>query len=274
MEIWRNPKNKFVVFQLHYTADPLKRSKEFKETIKGSMPRGQYMQEYELQWDSFSGMPVYPEFNRKHHCVKEAQPQIGLPLLRGWDFGMTPACVVGQLEMGRLTILKEYVEFNMGIKRFATMVLQDCALRWPEWADNKRDWKDLIDPAGNTRVDTDENTCANVMAEMGMGPIPGAIAFEERKQSVEHFMLQRDKQGPLLQVVETECQHLVRGFAGGYRYPEKASEIEQNKLKPLKDEHSHVQDALQMLASRIITMRRRGPSKPIPGPHYEWSHSK
>lgn len=273
VEIWKNPKNKFAIFQCHYLADPAKRSKDFKETIKNSMPRGQYMQEYELQWDSFAGLPVYPDFNKRDHCTDKWTPQIGLPLLRGWDFGMTPACIVAQLEMGRLTVIKEYVQFNMGIERFSTLVLQDCALQWPEWADNRRDWKDFIDPSGFARVDTDENTCAKVLATKGMNPIPGAIAFEERRQSVEHFIIRRDKEGPLLQVVEKDCPFMVRGFVGGYRYSEKASEIEPVKIKPLKDEHSHVHDALQMLTSKILVMKRRI-SSPIPAPAYEWSHSR
>jgi len=270
VEVWKNPKNEFIVFQLHYRADPNKRSEEFKRHIKSSMPRAQYMQEYEMSWESWAGFPVYPDFTKAIHTSKtRLMPQAGLPLLRGWDFGLTPACVVGQLQENKLVIFKEYVQINMGADRFTDLVLDDCSLRYLNWG--RRGFMDFIDPSGEFRKDTDEGTCAKIMDSKGLRPIPGALAWEERRQSVEYFLtrfLKIDHDPTACLVIDdAECPMLIKGFEGGYRYADKAGEIEPSKLRPIKDEHSHVHDALQYLCSRV-RMSQRKRKTPIPNLRY------
>lgn len=255
VEIWRNPKNRFVVFQLHYLADPKKRVEGYIETIRNAMPRAQFQQEYELQWDSFAGLPVYADFDRKRHgALKEPEPWAGLPLLRGWDFGLTPACVICQMQEETLVVLREFTAMNMGAERFSDYVLGQCAQLWPTWNVPGKHWFDFIDPAGEFRKDTDEGTCALVLDSKGLRPIAGPVAFEARKKAVEAFLIKRTKTGEGFQLWEAGCPVLFRGFTGGYRYPEKAKDVEPNKLRPIKDEHSHPHDALQYVAACV----RRG----------------
>jgi len=264
VEVWINPSNKFLVFQLHYSANPAKNDDTYRANIKSSMPRAQYMQEYELQWDSFSGLPVYQDFQEHVHGSKtRLEPEIGLPLLRGWDFGLTPACVIAQLQGDQLVVLQEYVEVNMGAKRFAERVLKDLALKYPEWGNMRRDWLDYADPSGSARKDTDEGTCFGVLTALGLKINPGVIAFEARKSSVEHFLISATKGVPNFQIDLSTCPVLVRGFKGGYRFPETAEEIEPTKLRPIKDEHSHPHDALQMITCRLVQMRS---TKRVRGP--------
>lgn len=271
VEIWINPKNKFTVVQLHYTADPDKRSKEFKESIRSSMPIRQYMMEYELNWETWEGLPVYPDWDQAHHGSKDIiKPQAGLPLLRGWDFGLTPACIVAQLQEQTLVILKEYTALNMGADRFSDLVLRDCTKRFSNWADKKHQWKDFIDPSGEFRKDTDEGTCAKILDNKGLYPIAGPISWEERRTSVEHYLTKFTKQGPCFKVNLGECPVLVRGFNGGYRYQENAAEIEPAKIKPVKNEYSHPHDALQYITSKIINMRHAS-GRRVPTPSYGWT---
>lgn len=270
IEVWKNKRNKFLVYQIHYTANPNKRTEEFKQTIKSSMPRAQYLQEYELQWDSYSGLPVYPDFDlKRHRAATKPSPIAGLPLLRGWDFGLTPACIVAQLQEDQLVVLKEFTELNMGADRFSDKVLKECALLWPGWTDRKEHWRDFIDPSGEFRKDTDEGTCAKILDSKGLFPVPGPVAFEERRKSVEYFLTRQTKAGPCFSIDASECPVLTKGFIGGYRYPEKSAEIEPQKIRPLKDEHSHPHDALQYIASRIVMMRHKSKVK-IPILGYGW----
>ena len=89
VRVWKNKKNRFLVLEIHYTADPTKRDPSYKESIKNSMPLPKYLREYELEWDTYSGQPVYPEFNQAVHVVHEAPvPSFGLPMLIAWDFGL------------------------------------------------------------------------------------------------------------------------------------------------------------------------------------------
>lgn len=271
VEVWINPKNGFLVFQLHYSANPNKRSETYRESIKSAMPRADYLQEYELQWDSFAGLPVYSDFNERVHSSKKSpQPEIGLPLLRGWDFGLTPACVVAQLQGEKLVVLWEMTEKNMGADRFVPKALKALQLKFPEWADKRKDWLDFADPSGVSLKDTDEGSCFKTLVKNGLRVTPGVVAFETRKTSVDYFLFRMNKEGPLFEIDAGECPILVRGFKGGYRYPEKADEIEPRKLRPMKDEHSHPHDALQMITSKIVNINAKK-TKGVPSPSYSWT---
>lgn len=269
VEVWKNPKNKFLIYQLHYSANENKRDPNYRDSVKSAMPHRQYMQEYELQWDSFIGLPVFADWDQSFHGVtKRIEPEVGLPLLRGWDFGLSPACVIAQLQGDSLCILMEIIEVNMGIDRFSDRVLTVCKTLFPQWWDQRKHWMDFIDPSGQFRKDTDETSCAVIMEAKGMKCIPGAIAWEERRSSVEQYLTKRTKEGPGLKVNLSLCPLLVRGFNGGYRYDEGNLEREPNKVRPLKDEHSHVQDALQMITSRMVSMRHRSHIVRVPRPSY------
>lgn len=252
--VWKNEKNGFLVFELHWTADPRKGSDYIKE-IRRSMPRQQFMQEFELQWDSFAGAPVYPDFDKSVHAVKgEINPELGLPLLIGFDFGLTPAAVICQMQGDTLCVLKEYTAINMGIDRFSEQVMRSLRQLYPQWYNFAKHYLCYIDPSGDFRKDTDENTCAKILIQKGFKPVPGALTWEERKQSVEFFINKFSKSGPCLKVSIPNCPMIYKGFTGGYRYPDQALELEPNKIRPVKDEHSHPHDALQYLASRIRSM--------------------
>lgn len=250
VNLHRNPKNGFVIFTLHYSADPEKRDSPEMAAIKASMPIAQFKQEFEIEWDSFSGMPVYQDFNAsKHLAQKKPEPWAGLPILRGWDFGLTPACVLAQMQDQTLVILREYTAVNQGAEQFCNSILPQMNALYPGVR-----WMDFADPAGNAKAQSDETTCYQVLCTFGLTPIPGPVAWEERRQSVEHFLTRQSKSAQCFQIWEADCPMLVRGFRGGYRYPEKAKEIEPEKLRPLKDAHSHPHDALQYIASCL----RRG----------------
>jgi hypothetical protein len=232
------------------------------------MPIRQFNQEYNLQWDSFAGTPVYPDYQRNIHGVKESlEPILGLPLMRGWDFGLTPACVVAQYVGTQLRILCEFTAVNKGADQFSTEVLQQCRIKFPHWGDIGKDWKDCIDPSGAFRKDTDMGTCAGILSKKGLSPIPGPVAFEERRNSVEHFLTRYTKQGPNFQINLADCPVLVRGFEGGYRYDEKALDVEPQKVRPIKDEHSHPHDALQYICA-IVKQWGKYKRANVPSPLY------
>lgn len=274
IELWKNPKNGFTVIQIHYSADPNK-TPEYMAHIKNSMPKRRWDQEYEIQWDSFEGLPVFPDWNSEIHGVKsEILPKIGLPLLLGVDFGMTPAMIVCQMQEDILYVLREFTAFNMGAERFMKWVTPQLKMHYPMWADSHKDYMVFIDPSGTFRKDTDESTCAMVIAKNGYkNIIPGAISWEERRTAVEHYLTRRTKTGSAIQVSIPNCPLLVRGFLGGYRYSDKVIDNEPNKVRPIKDEHSHIADALQMVVSKMIMQRGRF-QVTVPRPNYSWSSNQ
>lgn len=273
VELWKNPKNKFLVFDLHYTAHAGKRSREWRDAVASSMPTKDFLMEYERNWEVFAGRPVYDDFSRTIHVAKyEQEPHLGLPILLGFDFGLTPACIAAQLRGNQLIILREYVAEGQGIQTFCPSVMNDLAQRYPEWNDWSRDYRVFIDPAGFQKAQTDARTCANVMNECGLRNIaPGPIDWESRKTAVEHFLLSHTREGAGLILHEKDCPVLTKGFAGGYQYPDKADEIEPLKPRPKKNRYSHPHDALQYLCGGARFLKTETKPTSIPRPEYSFT---
>lgn len=271
---WRNPKNTFFIFDLHYTANPNKRSAGFREGMKAKMPIKDWQVEYERQWEAFDGKPVFEDYSKvRHETPLPNEPHLGLPLLCGWDFGLTPACVVAQLRDGQLFVLREFVAAHSSIEKFAPAVMTELQQHYPEWRDAKRDFRHYIDPAGMAEAQTDQRTCAGIMYAKGLRNIfPGPIDWESRRKAVEHFLMTVTKEGPAFQLYAKHAPKLSKGLAGAYRYPDKYLVLEPGKPKPIKDEYSHVADALQYLCGGALALLKKpAGGKPIPIPAYSFA---
>jgi len=72
------------------------------------------------------GKPVYGEYNDDIHCSKtELEVYRGIPLYLGWDYGLTPACVAGQVSPhGQLRLLREWTTEDMGDTRICSRYCQ------------------------------------------------------------------------------------------------------------------------------------------------------
>jgi hypothetical protein len=208
------------------------------------------------------GKPVYPEYRDAVHVAKEDQEAVrGLPILLGWDFGLTPSCIVGQLmPNGQLRILDEYIAEDMGIRQFANDVVK------PELLNKYAGFSRIStgDPAGNIRVQTDEKTCLNELAEAGIITEPAETNdFIPRREAVAYF-LTRIADGVPGFVINPRCSVLRKGFNGRYHYERlKTSGPARYKDRPYKDQYSHPHDALQYLALRIRTGLHKPKAKPV-----------
>lgn len=276
VEIWKNPLNKFCIMDLHYTAHPDKRDPQFKQDIKNSMPLHEYLREYEKNWETFAGMPVFPDYRKDIHLAKAPlEPHLGLPLLFGWDFGLTPACIVAQLQGNSLKVLHEWVDKNKGIDTFAPKVMNTISQLYPNWNNPRKDHFHFIDPAGFQKAQTDARTCAQVMAENA--PIvniePGPVDLTSRKKSVNDFLLYVDRDGPGVELMQETCPTLCEGMAGGYRYKDSQNDVESERPMPVKDMYSHPCDAFQYLCYGARSkMNTHTYGITIPPPAYRFNH--
>lgn len=271
---WINERNKFAVFDVHYTANPRKSAPGFAEGVRASMPIKDYLVEYERNWEVFEGKPVFEDYSkRRHESPVSLEPHLGLPLLLGWDFGHTPAAVVAQYRNGQLLILREFVSEGKGIKQFCPIVMDTLRTLYPGWSDQRKDFRHYIDPAGLAKAQ-DDNTrsCFTEMAGQGLRSIfPGPISWEERRKSVEHFLLMQTKDGPGLLLSPKDCPILSKGFSGGYKYPERYAQVEPRRAEPIKDRYSHPHDALQYLCGGALSLTTKKPLVEIPVPEYAFT---
>jgi hypothetical protein len=195
------------------------------------------------------GKPVYPEYNDKIHVAEsELQVNPGAPIYLGWDFGLTPSCIVGQISpKGQLLILEELVAEDMGIRQFATDVVRPVLAN--KYSRNK--FISVGDPAGMNRAQTDERTCFQELLEAGIATEPANTNdFIPRRESVA-FYLNRMAGGEPGFLLSPNCKTLRKGFIGGYRYERLKVAGERYRDRPVKDRFSHPHDGLQYLCLKV-----------------------
>jgi hypothetical protein len=131
------------------------------------------------------GKAIYPEWNDEIHC-KKVSPYPGRPLLLGFDYGLTPACVICQVSpRGQLIVLAELFAKDMGIRQFARDVVKPfLSLNFHGYAIQAAG-----DPAGMSRSDTDEKTCFMELAEEGIACVPAITnSFVGRREAVAQYL--------------------------------------------------------------------------------------
>lgn len=271
VEVWKNPKNGFLVIDLHYTANPAKRGAEFKEGLRKTLPIRKFMMEYEKNWMTYEGRPVYEDFNQFIHSTTiKPDYEVGLPLLLGWDSsGLTPACVVGQLQGEQLVIFQEIIGEGMGAARFVPMVEGILRQAFPTIYDFSTGTVSFFDPAGMKKNEITEETYVQRMAKHGFTRVfPGAMTFKARIDAVTEKLVGLSKGKPKILFYEPLCPVLVAGFKGGYRYSDKIRDSEPTKPEAIKDQHSHPADALQYMCSGLKNYRSENYGSAMPTPQY------
>ena len=204
-----------------------------------------------------SGKPVYPEYNDSIHCA-EVSPVEGKTIKRGFDFGLSPACVFSQvLPSGRFAIIDELCATDLGIERFSDVVLKHSAEKYPGFT-----FQDWGDPAGGARSQTDERTCFDIMRGKGIAVEPSEQSVTLRIESVKKSLNTLSRGKPEF-IVHPRCRMLRRGFQGRYQYKRMkiTGAAESFKDKPEKNSYSHIQDALAYVAVKVYgdTVRSRQP---------------
>lgn len=201
---------------------------------------------------TMDGKPVYPEFNEKIHVSPTPlAPLYNSPLILGFDFGLTPACIFGQMSpKGQLLILDELVSEDMGIRSFYTEAVL------PLLNDKYRGMQvfGFGDPAGVGRSQADEKTCFQELALLGFTCDPAdSNEFIARRESVAYFLQRLTSSGPGM-LIDPGCTTIIKGFRGGYRYERlKVSGSSRFKDRPCKDKYSHPHDAMQYLCMSMRT---------------------
>lgn len=254
---WTNALNGFHVTLVHFTSDAKKNNDEFVREAAQGTSKANFEREYNIRWQSFKGQPVYgAEFRREFHVSPSAiGAQSHLPIVRGWDFGLYPACVFTQLWPGlRLVVLREICESGMGLERF----LEEVQRKSLEWYPTHKKYLEVVDPAGFARSSNDERTAVGMLADRStyhLNVTPGIQTPAKRLGAVRSFLTRVSGGAPALWL-DPSCVQLIGGFDGGYHYAYNLSG--QLREKPEKNIYSHPHDALQYVCTRITDMDLTG----------------
>lgn len=195
---------------------------------------------------NFDGRPVYQEYWAEEMvCEYPLEAKYGYPVILGIDTtGLNPAVAFGQLEMGVLQIKHELLALDMPFVPFVRDVLK------PFLAQHYSGCQVVAytDPA-NPRDSNRGETPVQVLRQYGIQAQNAPTnKFKARLDSVISFLQRR---GGLL--IDKRCEKIINGFRGGYHYrPLKISGVGQTfSSEPVKNEFSHLHDAVQYLCNGI-----------------------
>lgn len=201
------------------------------------------------------GRAVFPEYHDNVHCPGEAEPRrapvtrAGLPVHRGWDFGLTPACVFSQVSpTGQWIVVDELVSSRMGIDRFSDEVLRHSGEHFPD-----SEFVDTGDPAGEQASQTDERTCFEILRAKDIAIEGGLQSPQIRFEATRKPLRQMDDDGYPAFNIHPRCKMTRRAFMGGYHF-RKLQMPGQDRYaeKPEKNAYSHPIEALGYTATRLF----------------------
>ncbi len=206
------------------------------------------------------GRPVYPSYRDEVHCPEggvKADPN--LPLCMGWDFGLTPTVVFGQMtSTGQLRVVDELCSDDMDVRTFARDMVkphlqQHYANYWIGFS--------LGDPAGNIRGEGEGKTSIGILndqytaegefdLDMGFLTEPAPTNDITLRLDAGKRFLNKMVNGEPGMVLDKRCRMVRKALRGGYCYKRMstpgASEVYRDK--PDKNTpFSHPADAKQYL---------------------------
>ncbi len=210
------------------------------------------------------GKKVYPEYNSDLHSAPTLQAIQGIPIHLGWDFGLTPACIVMQLSpRGQLRILKEYVGEDIGIRNFAKgVVLPGLARDFPY---NKIGIS-VADPSGIAGDEImEELSCIGELNSLGITTNAARTNdLEPRLGAVRYFLNMMVDGQPGCVVSREGCPTLHKGFIKDYIYKRiSVGGEERYKEVPHKNMASHPHDGLQYGALEFAADRILADKAPV-----------
>lgn len=220
------------------------------------------------------GKPVFPEYDDQQHCkpLKYVESQ---PIYRGYDFGLTPACVMAQTIGGRINVFDELCSNDMGADRFGDAVLLHCGKYAGPYID-------VGDPSGADPSQADEKTCFEVLQSKGINISGGGLprqytqSYELRLGSVRKGLLTLADGRPMM-MIDPKCKMLRKGFNGAYQYRRMQVSTERYLETPDKTMVSHPHDALQAVMVHLVGEQLRGIrdyAQPKPGWNQPYSLMK
>lgn len=191
---------------------------------------------------SLEGQPVFKNFNKDVHVAKEhLRPVRGAPIVIGCDAALHPAAIYTQIDYkGRLLVLHEDYATGMGALTF----VRDRVKRTLAEKFGGIDALICVDPAANTRSQSDERTWLDVARSLGMRTVTAPTnVIAARLTAVDAFLTRMIDGEPGL-VVDPGCTTLIDALQTKYQY--KAKKDGDTEEKPSKTHpFSDVADALQ-----------------------------
>lgn len=192
------------------------------------------------------GKKIFENYNDDLHAVEELKAEKDSLLILGWDFGLTPACLIAQLtSSGRLLVLKEFCSERSCVRDLAC----DVVLPYLNSMYKGCAYVSVGDPS-DSPSDSTNKSCIAILSECGIGTSK-AITNDiiPRIDAVNQY-LSKIIEGKVSFVLSKEnCPILRKGFLGRYNY-KRLQVLGEAKFRDVPDKthpYSDIQDCLQYI---------------------------
>ncbi len=196
-----------------------------------------------------AGKPVQSGFDREVHVSKqhlEVDPT--LPLRLGFDFGLTPACLIAQQDItGQWRILRELTSKDTGALRFGKRVARYLAKNFEHhWNGDSR----IVghgDPRGDDKSQSDETIPFRMLRKAGLPCVSAPTNdFGIRVEAFDDVLARLIDGRPGI-IVDPSCLVFIAGLEGGYHYKKRPGQHDLYNDEPEKTDESHIVEAGQYL---------------------------
>ena len=251
----KNPGNDFAVVRLHYTADPDKdpatdRGKVWYDTVRRGMPEEGWEREYEINFTTMAGRPVYADFDMNQ--VIRLKWNKSWVLYRGWDMGYhRPVCHFSCIDnkdrwlwlypeiMGYDNTFFEFLDYISDLTQanFPDAMIRDFFPHDARHVDEKAQDKNL-------------NTDLRIAMSKGFTPeiSPITNVFDGIKLIRQKMLLRKD--GNFGMLVDNRNMISIEALQGGYHRNPKESKGEEI----VKDGYfDHLMDGARSTAVNILS---------------------
>lgn len=200
------------------------------------------------------GEAIYAQYNDDIHSVDSIEFEPFETVYLGWDFGLTPTCLVCQFINGQLRAIQEFVSpFNTSVEELA----ESRVLPWiketfraPGLNYMDVDVKAVYDPS-DPKGAAVKISPSMVLMQLGIRAFPAPTnEIQPRIDSVKYFLDKLVGGKPAYILSRRGCPVLREGFINEYRY-RKINTLAGERLEEKPDKthpHSDIHDAQQYIA--------------------------
>ena len=275
IETWINPRNGFKVIDLHYKADPRKRSPEWLENAKKGMPKADFDREFGDTWIVYDGKPVYQDYNPDIHLIKGSiKAPRRVRLISAFDAGPNDvnlgwALGLASPDYPHIIWIDEFFVDDGDVDGFLEGINSRLRLEWYRLGGFTIHVADqsVFTPSTVAKG----RSIADLMRRYGFNAIPGEIAFSKRRAGVEKLLTNHSKDWTNTTQehwrVQEKCAVITAAMAGGYHYPKSMSGVGGSyKESPAKNSFSHIMNAVEYGCSRLDMVNQEIPyeNRPLP----------
>ena len=208
-----------------------------------------------------AGEPVHPQYNDDLHSVDDITPIKEMPIKLGWDFGLTPSCLIVQKFGSQVRIIKEFCTEKSGLRQLVEKTVL------PYLAENFNGYMidSVGDPSGISGQDTDGMSCITLLHKLGLSThVAKTNDIVKRVEAVNFFLNRIDVQ-PCFILSRQGCPRLRKAFLGKYGY-KKIKVLGEDNPKNVPEKlhpYSDVMDCLQYICLDYTLMEELQKRKPF-----------